>query len=83
MTREKKQPEISGSPAVLPEEAALATEPAIATITVAAEGADNRELEAWNAQVRRRMRHKSRRSFLGWGAGDINNTVRYELCQDL
>jgi len=30
---------------------------------------DDRELEAWNEQVRRRMRQKSRRSFLGWGAG--------------
>jgi hypothetical protein len=29
---------------------------------------DDRELEAWNEQVRRRMRQKSRRSFLGWGA---------------
>jgi DMSO/TMAO reductase YedYZ molybdopterin-dependent catalytic subunit len=27
------------------------------------------ELEAWNQQVRRRMRQKSRRSFLLWGAG--------------
>jgi hypothetical protein len=30
---------------------------------------DDRELEAWNEQVRRRMRQKTRRSFLGWGAG--------------
>ena len=30
---------------------------------------DQRELEVWNEQVRRRMRQKSRRSFLGWGAG--------------
>ncbi|HXH48374.1 MAG TPA: molybdopterin-dependent oxidoreductase [Terriglobia bacterium] len=27
------------------------------------------ELEAWNSQVRRRMRQQSRRSFLLWGAG--------------
>lgn len=32
---------------------------------------DNRELEVWNEQVRRRMRQKSRRSFLGWGAGVV------------
>jgi hypothetical protein len=32
---------------------------------------DDRELEAWNEQVRRRMRQKSRRSFLGWGAGVV------------
>ena len=32
---------------------------------------DDRELEAWNEQVRRRMRQKSRRSLLGWGAGVI------------
>jgi len=30
---------------------------------------DPQELEAWNEQVRRRMRQKSRRSFLGWGVG--------------
>jgi DMSO/TMAO reductase YedYZ molybdopterin-dependent catalytic subunit len=30
---------------------------------------DDRELVAWNEQVRRRMRQKSRRSFLGLGAG--------------
>jgi DMSO/TMAO reductase YedYZ molybdopterin-dependent catalytic subunit len=30
---------------------------------------DDRELEVWNEQVRRRMRQKSRRSFLGLGAG--------------
>jgi len=30
---------------------------------------DEEELEAWNQQVRRRMRQKSRRSFLGLGAG--------------
>lgn len=30
---------------------------------------DEREIEAWNEQVRRRMRQKSRRSFLGWGVG--------------
>jgi len=32
---------------------------------------DDRELGRWNEQVRRRMRHKSRRSFLGWGAGVV------------
>ncbi|TAM81719.1 MAG: molybdopterin-binding oxidoreductase [Acidobacteria bacterium] len=30
---------------------------------------DPSELEEWNCQVRRRMRHQSRRSFLLWGAG--------------
>ena len=30
---------------------------------------NDRELEVWNEQVRRRMRQKSRRSFLGLGAG--------------
>jgi DMSO/TMAO reductase YedYZ molybdopterin-dependent catalytic subunit len=30
---------------------------------------DPRELEAWNSQVRRRMAQRSRRSFLGLGAG--------------
>jgi DMSO/TMAO reductase YedYZ molybdopterin-dependent catalytic subunit len=30
---------------------------------------DDRELETWNEQVRRRMRQKTRRSFLGLGAG--------------
>ena len=30
---------------------------------------DDRELEAWNEQIRRRMRQKIRRSFLGWGVG--------------
>ncbi len=30
---------------------------------------DPQELEAWNEQVRRRMRQKTRRSFLAWGAG--------------
>ena len=39
--------------------------PALADVSVP----DERELEAWNEQVRRRMRQKSRRSFLGWGAG--------------
>ena len=32
---------------------------------------NDRELEAWNEQVRRRMRQKSRRSFLGWGVGVV------------
>ena len=45
-------------------EAAVA-EPAPASVTAP----DPQELEAWNEQVRRRMRQKSRRSFLGLGAG--------------
>jgi len=38
---------------------------------------DDRELEAWNEQVRRRMRQKSRRSFLGWGAGLVAGTAAF------
>src|SRR5215472_10747391 len=38
---------------------------------------DHRELEAWNEQVRRRMRQKSRRSFLGWGAGLVAGTAGF------
>ena len=38
---------------------------------------DERELEAWNEQVRRRMRQKSRRSFLGWGAGLVAGTAAF------
>ena len=39
---------------------------------------DPRELEAWNEQVRRRMRQKSRRSFLGWGAGLVAGIGAFE-----
>jgi len=38
---------------------------------------DQRELEAWNEQVRRRMRQKSRRSFLGLGAGLVAGTAAF------
>jgi DMSO/TMAO reductase YedYZ molybdopterin-dependent catalytic subunit len=36
------------------------------------------ELEAWNQQVRRRMRQKSRRSFLLWGAGLAAGTGAFQ-----
>ncbi len=41
------------------------TEPALLSVTTP----DPQELETWNEQVRRQMRQKSRRSFLGLGAG--------------
>jgi len=51
------------------EATAPATKAGIATGEVSVP--DERDLEAWNEQVRRRMRQKSRRSFLGWGAGVV------------
>jgi DMSO/TMAO reductase YedYZ molybdopterin-dependent catalytic subunit len=38
---------------------------------------DHRELDTWNEQVRRRMRQKSRRSFLGLGAGLVAGTAAF------
>jgi len=50
--------------------ASAATNPApVALAPASITPPDPQELEAWNQQVRRRMRQKSRRSFLGWGAG--------------
>ncbi|HWT79523.1 MAG TPA: molybdopterin-dependent oxidoreductase, partial [Candidatus Methylomirabilis sp.] len=84
MSEEKKQQE-EGGPAAPAEGLPVAAGPAMATLEAAKGAMaqvpeagpppadvsvpDDRELEAWNEQVRRRMRQKSRRSFLGWGAG--------------
>jgi DMSO/TMAO reductase YedYZ molybdopterin-dependent catalytic subunit len=46
---------------------AMEVEPTQATASLTP--VDSQELEAWNEQVRRRMRQKSRRAFLGLGAG--------------
>ena len=81
MSEDKKQPEMVSSPAASAEDLPVATtvevprEAVNSATAQVAEGCpapvavpDDRELEAWNEQVRRRMRQKSRRSFLGWGA---------------
>lgn len=39
---------------------------------------DPRELEEWNKQVRRRMAHQTRRSFLGFGAGVLAGLGAFE-----
>ena len=49
------------------------TGPALADISVP----EPQELEAWNEQVRSRMRQTSRRSFLGLGAGLVAGTVAF------
>jgi len=84
MSEEKKLPEVPAPLAAPAANLPVATEPAVAaaakevTKDVGSVGEaaptevsvpDDHELKAWNEQVRRRMRRKSRRSFLGLGAG--------------
>ncbi len=57
MTAAKEVLATTAHPATASPEASLVTPP------------DPREVEEWNDQLRRRMRHQTRRSFIGWGAG--------------
>ena len=93
MSEEKKLPEVPAPLAAPAANLPVATEPAVAaaakevTKDVGSVGEaaptevsvpDDHELKAWNEQVRRRMRRKSRRSFLGLGAGLLAGAGAFE-----
>jgi len=52
--------------------------PAAATEPPPVTPPDTREIEAWNDQVRRRMRQKTRRSFIGFGAAALAGFGTFE-----